>query len=98
MFTVPCLVLYAIDISSGSVEWSLDTDKYNIVIFRGSGSEDLASCLTNSWNGQIRDIKTDLTLLKLFQDPVLDVKTIDMIPGHSLLPNDTKLGIIERVG
>lgn len=54
---------------------------------------------SDSCTGQNRNIKTSLTLLKLVQDPLLDVDTIDlkfMIPGHSFLPNDTEFGIIER--
>lgn len=54
---------------------------------------------SDSCTGQNRNIKTSLTLLKLVQDPLLDMETIDlkfMIPGHSFLPNDTEFGIIER--
>lgn len=38
-------------------------------------------------------------MLKLVQEPKLQVETIDfkfMVSGHSFLPNDTDFGVIER--
>ncbi|KAK2719456.1 hypothetical protein QYM36_005071 [Artemia franciscana] len=50
---------------------------------------------------QNRNIKTSLTLLKLLQDPTMEVEKIDLkflMPGHCLLPNDIDFRIIEKEG
>lgn len=53
---------------------------------------------SDSCTGQNRNIKLSLSLLKLVQDPNMQVDVIDhkfLESGHSYLPNDADFGIIE---
>ena len=54
---------------------------------------------SDSCTGQNRNIKMSLSLMKLSQDPNMEVSSIDhkfLISGHSYLPNDGDFGIIEK--
>ncbi|CAG9832472.1 unnamed protein product [Diabrotica balteata] len=53
---------------------------------------------SDSCTGQNRNIKMALSLLKLVQEPILSINTIDhkfLVSGHSFLPNDGEFGVIE---